>query len=95
MNPITVFQLASWTIGLWDYWLVGIEAGAGPIEGCNDVTVQWAGAAVPGVGDGGGGAGLQSAGGETVLAHAPLSQGGPGSQTGLRRSFPQPGAAGI
>ena len=31
MNPITVFQLASWTIGLWDYWLVGIEAGAGPI----------------------------------------------------------------
>ena len=30
MNPITVFQLASWTIGLWDYWLVGIEAGAGP-----------------------------------------------------------------
>ena len=32
MNPITVFQLASWTIGLWDYWLVGIEAGAGPIS---------------------------------------------------------------
>ena len=31
MNPITGFQLASWTIGLWDYWLVGIEAGAGPI----------------------------------------------------------------
>ena len=30
MIPITVFQLASWTIGLWDYWLVGIEAGAGP-----------------------------------------------------------------
>ena len=30
MNPITGFQLASWTIGLWDYWLVGIEAGAGP-----------------------------------------------------------------
>ena len=32
MNPITVFQLASWTIGLWDYWFVGIEAGAGPIS---------------------------------------------------------------
>ena len=31
MNPITVFQLASWTIGLWDNWIVGIEAGAGPI----------------------------------------------------------------
>ena len=32
MNLITVFQIASWTIGLWDYWLVGIEAGAGPIS---------------------------------------------------------------
>ena len=32
MNPITVFQLASWTIGLWDNWIVGIEAGAGPIS---------------------------------------------------------------
>ena len=41
MNPITVFQLASWTIGLWDYWLVGIEAGAGPKRKMKLPTLYW------------------------------------------------------
>ena len=31
MNPITVFQLASWTIVVGIVGIVGIEAGAGPI----------------------------------------------------------------
>ena len=36
MNPITVFLLASLTIGLWDFWLIGIEAGAGPLDEKNE-----------------------------------------------------------